>query len=122
MSTPDEYAALVSEWKENLERFREENKQLLMGMAAAGIRPEETSIMHARLDCLVECIAEAMGPQGDDFKLMADVRWQERLNGKLREVEKQGAKVVLGMGSLLSPGQIAQLARETGTPGWQKTR
>jgi hypothetical protein len=123
MSTPaEEHAQVLDHWRKQLQELREQNKQILLEMSAAGVQAEDASVLNARFDCLVDSIGEAMGPEaGPDFKLLAHVRWQQRLLVLLTEARKQGTKTVLGMGGLLSPSQISQLARDTGTPGWQKT-
>lgn len=124
MSTPaEEHAQILDSWRQQLVQLRERNQQLLLEMAASGLRPEETSLLHARFDCLVDSIAEAMGAEaGTDFKLLAHVRWQQRLQVKLGEVRDEGTKTVLGMGAQMSAGQINELARITGTPGWNHHR
>jgi hypothetical protein len=106
------------EWRKALADYREQNKRLLLDMAALAIRPEETSLLHARIDCLIDSLAEAMGDNGEDFRLLAHTQWQERLNARLRQAAQDSTKTVLGQGASLSSGQIAALARETGTPGW----
>lgn len=119
--TEENHVSVLDEWRQQLQQLRGENQQLMLELAASGVAPEQTSLVHVRFDCLIDVIAEAMGENGLDFKLLAHVRWQQRLQEKLKEAAKEGTKAVLGMGGLMSPSQIRDLARETGTPGWKKT-
>jgi hypothetical protein len=122
-ANPDEnHVNVLDEWRQQLQDLREQNQRLTAELAAGNIRIEETSLLHARFDCLIDSIGEAMGPNGLDFKLLAHVRWQQRLQEQLKEVQKQGTKAVLSQGSRLSASEITQLARETGTPGWNHRR
>lgn len=114
MTDPD----VTRQWQQELDTLLSQNQRLIVGLHARGIVPEETSLLHVRFDCLIDAIGEVMGEAGDDFVLMARVRWQQKLGAELARIQQEGTRAVLGLGGTLNPSQVADLARETGMPGW----
>jgi hypothetical protein len=101
----DTLSALV---RENQEKLAEFNQQ--------GIIIDPQSLIHARIDSLIESVAEAIGPQmGPGWAWQARMRYEQELQRQYGEVGQQATRISLAQGAGWSPSMIAQLARETGT-------
>lgn len=122
MTVPEPDSPAFREWKKHLDKLKAENRKTLLGLRSRGLVIEESSILNSRMESLVDSIAEAMGPAGPEFQLMAQVRWQEKLGTLLGEMEQKSTGAIIASASTFTPGQISSLARETGTPGWGSLR
>lgn len=107
--------------RQQLDQLQAENLATFAALKAQHIVPDLISLVESKVDSLVDSIAEVSG-MGQHFQLLAHVRFQQKLKEQLAVAQKEGTKAVLGSGSLLSAAQINELARETGTPGWQRGR
>lgn len=106
--------------QQQLKELEADNLAIMVEMRAGNIRPDILALLESKMDCLLESIGEVMGPQGPYFVMRANIRWQQKLKEQLASIMKEGRKAALGLGAMLSPAQINELARETGTPGWKR--
>ena len=102
-----EFARLVAQNKADFELLKTRGIQFDMGILLSG-----------QIECLYRSIAEVMGPeQGPRFVELAKLRWEQAIAKEIANAKEQGTKHVLALGGSMSPGQIRELARATGTFG-----
>jgi hypothetical protein len=93
-----------------------ENQEKLAAFQQQGIIIDPLSLLHARIDALIESVAQAIGPQmGPGWAWQARMAYEENLQKQYAEVEGQASRIALSQGAGWTPAMIAQLARETGT-------
>lgn len=96
---------------------REANVAGLQEMARKGMSIDPLQVIHMRVDMLVEAIASSLGPEGILWALQCNLAYEERMAQAVAQALSQGTKAQLAMGAILTPSQIRDLARETGTFG-----
>lgn len=99
-----------------LER-REANRAGLQEMARKGMAIDPMQVIHLRVDMMIESIASSLGPEGILWALRCNLAYEERMGQAVEQAQAQGTKAQLAAGSILTPSQIRNLARETGTFG-----
>jgi hypothetical protein len=114
-STPDELAAQFIE-------LVEKNKAVMAELARRNIHLEPLSMLHARIDHLVQAVAALAGQTGPLWATHTRLTWEQHVAEELEKAKTTGTAAVIAQGGSFSPGMIAALAKETRTPGWQKKR
>lgn len=108
----------LMQWQAHLDQLIAENRAGYEELARQGLRFPFEQIVLAQIDCLIESIAEAMGPQqGPQFAVLARTRWEQRTAQNIEQAKKEGRKVQIAQGGSLSPADIRNLAKATGTFG-----
>lgn len=100
-----------------VEQLRAQNAASEQELNAKGIGYEQAPVIHARIDDLIDCIAEFAGPDGPMWAALVQLRWQQKVHDEFEKAQSQSTRMVLAQGSMLTPGQIAQLAAQSGMFG-----
>lgn len=96
------------------EAVRDANQVKLVELERRGMAMDPLSFVHARIDNLIDFIAQTTGPNGGRWAAMARLQFEQHIAGELAGVEQQATKAQLAQGGLWTPQMIAQLAAETG--------
>lgn len=96
------------------EALRDANVAKLQDLSRQGLEMDPLSLLHVRIDRLIDSIAQFAGPHGPRWMLMARLSFEQHLAAELETAEAQGRKAQLAQGASWTPGMIAELARQTG--------
>lgn len=96
-----------------------QNQNRLRRLAEQGTPVDPFSLAHARIDQLIDSIAQFAGPEGQRWATLTRLQFEQWLSKTLDEVEGGARKSLLAQGANFTPGMIAALARESGTFGTQ---
>jgi hypothetical protein len=94
-----------------------ENQARLQRLAQQGTPIDPASLLHSRIDQLIDSIAQFAGPEGGRWAALTRLQFEQWLARTLEEVEGGARKSLLAQGAQFTPGMIAALARESGTFG-----
>lgn len=108
---------VLVQWKARLDQLIAQNRGGYEKLARNGIRFPFESVILAQVDCLIDSVAEAMGPAGPQFAVLARTRWEERTARSIAEAEEQGRKQQIAVAGSFTPSMIRDMARATGTFG-----
>lgn len=107
---PVQIAALQAQF----EAARDANNAKLAELQRQGLEMDPLSFVHARIDQLIDSIAQFAGPDGPRWMLIARLSFEQHIAAELAVAESEGRKAQLALGASWTPGMIAALARETG--------
>jgi hypothetical protein len=94
---------------------RESNQAKLAEMARQGVGVDPMDFLHARIDALIDSIAQFAGPNGPRWALMTRLSFEQQIAAQLDGAQEAGRRADLAIGGSFTPGMIAQLARASGT-------
>jgi hypothetical protein len=100
-----------------LQRANEGNARSLEELRRQGAQIDPIAMVNSRINMLIDSVARFAGQDGPRWAALTRLEFAQAV---AREIEEVGGKVTqaqLSLGAQLSPGQIAQLAREAGTFG-----
>jgi hypothetical protein len=95
-------------------RLLADNKEKLAEMARQGTPADSLSFTHSRIDSLIESISRFAGPDGPRWAIVARLDFERSVAREIEAAASQGRRAQLALGARLSPGQIAELARQSG--------
>jgi hypothetical protein len=84
-------------------------------LAAQGTAPDPFFLVHARINHLIDAIAQATGPNGPRWAAMTRLGFEKYIAGELDKAGPATRRMQLAEGARYTPGMIAELARQTGT-------
>lgn len=113
----DQLKQAVAQVEARVTAQAQQNIAAMQEMAARGVRIDPLQVLNARLDVIVAKVAELMGDQGSLWAASCNLAFEQCIAQLLEHAKTEGTKAVLGSGSLLTPGQIRTLAKQTGTFG-----
>lgn len=96
------------------EAVRDANQARLADLERKGMAMDPLSFVHARIDNLIDFIAQTTGPNGARWAAMARLSFEQHIATELAGVEKQATQAQLAQGAQFTPQMIAALARDTG--------
>jgi hypothetical protein len=96
------------------EAVRDANQATLADLERKGVTMDPLSFVHARIDNLIDFIAQTTGPNGGRWAAMARLQFEQHIAIELQNVEKQATKAQLAQAGQWTPEMIARLAAETG--------
>lgn len=95
-----------------LARLTEENKA---NMRTLPVPFDGLSLVHSRIDSLVDTLAEGMGPEeGPRFAVFARLRFQQLLAQQIEAGQSAGRRALIAQGGTFTAEAIRQMAKETG--------
>jgi len=100
--------------QDQLRELADANDARLAALGRSGVVVDPVSILHARIDSLMDSLGHVMGPSGPTWVIVAKMAFQAHLAEQFNQVETEAGRTQLAQGALFSPAMIAELARETG--------
>ena len=114
MSGPNGHPVPQEALQAQFEATRDANNAKLAELQRQGLQMDPLNFLHARIDNLIDSIAQASGPSGPRWAAMTRLSFEQHIAGELEIAEREGTKAQLAMGAQWTPAMIAALARETG--------
>lgn len=108
---------LAAQMEAELNATIERNKAGFAELQRRGINFDGGQVINARIDKLMESIAEVVGPAGQLWLLQARKNFEKLMEEQIANASREGTKAQLAQGGSFTPGMIRQLANETGTFG-----
>jgi hypothetical protein len=97
------------------ERMVAANQAKFAELAAQGTAPDPFFLVHARINHLIDAIAQATGPNGPRWAVMTRLGFEKYIAGELDKAGPATRRMQLAEGARYTPAMIAELARQTGT-------
>jgi hypothetical protein len=107
-------AAPVEGLLAKFETVKAANQVKLADLQRQGLEMDPFSFVHARIDHLIDSIAQFAGPDGPRWRVMARLAFEQHIAAELAVAETEGRRAQLAQGGQFTPGMIAELARQTG--------
>lgn len=114
VTPPDAFPAAL---KRELDAQIAKNMAAIEELQKAGITFDPARVIHGRIDCLMQAVAQALGPQGQVWELQARLLFEEQMAELIALAQREGRKAQLAQAASFSPGEIRAMARQTGTYG-----
>lgn len=98
------------------EQLLADNQARLRELEAQGMAPNPLGLLHARIDALIDAI---VGLSGGDLRIGLHIRiqFEEKLAKEFGEAAQAGRRAILTQGSHMTPGEIREIARQSGQYG-----
>lgn len=109
--TPPSLEGIADEF----ERLVASNQAKFAELAAQGTAPDPFFMVHARINHLIDAIAQATGPNGPRWAVMTRLGFEKYIAAELDQMGPASRRMQLAEGARYTPGMIAELARQTGT-------
>jgi hypothetical protein len=97
------------------EQLVQSNQVKFQSMIATGNQPDPMYLIHARINHLIDAIAQAAGPNGPRWALMTRLGFERQIAADLDQAGPAARRMQLAEGARYTPQMIAELARQTGT-------
>jgi hypothetical protein len=91
------------------------NQARFAELAAQGTAPDPFYVVHARINHLIDAIAQATGPNGPRWAAMTRLGFEKYIAAELEQAGPATRRMQLAEGARYTPAMIAELARQTGT-------
>jgi hypothetical protein len=104
---PPEAAEFESLLASNQAKFAE--------LAARGMAPDPFFLVHARINHLIDAIAQATGPNGPRWAAMTRLGFEKYIASELDQAGPTTRRMQLAEGARYTPEMIRMLAAQTGT-------
>ena len=91
------------------------NQAKFAELAAVGASPDPLFMVHARINHLIDMIAQATGPNGPRWAMMTRIGFERGIAAELNQAGPATRRMQLAEGARYTPEMIRALARETGT-------
>jgi hypothetical protein len=101
--------------EERLAELIAANVARLDALSRSGIAVDTASLIHARIDALIDSVASAIGPAGPLWAVTARISFETAMAAEFDRIEAEAQRIVLAQGAMYTPAMIAELARQTGT-------
>jgi hypothetical protein len=112
LTQPVPLSVLQRRWQDLLEQ----NQASLTRLMQRNLAMDPMSCMNARIDCLIDCIDQAVGgAAGARWALETRLYFEQHLHDQMEEADRTGIRMQLAEGGTYTPGMISELARVTGT-------
>jgi hypothetical protein len=93
------------------------NQARLAELRMMGTSPDPVAFLHARINHLIDAIAAFAGPEGPRWAALTRLRFEQFIASELESADTATTRLQLAQGATMSPAQIRELARQTGTFG-----
>ena len=97
------------------ERLVASNQAKFTELAEAGASPDPFYLVHARINALIESIAQFAGPNGPRWAVMTRLQFERQIEAELNQAGPAARRMQLAEGGRYTPEMIRKLARQTGT-------
>jgi hypothetical protein len=114
LTQEQQLAQQAAQMQQHLNGLVEQNKAGFAELARRGIQFDPGTVLSARLDSLIQSVAEAFGPPGQLWAIQARISFEQQVAEQQQAAGEQGRKAQLGLGASFTPSMIRQLAAETG--------
>jgi hypothetical protein len=91
------------------------NQAKFAELAAGGVAPDPFYLVHARINSLIESIAQFAGPNGPRWAVMTRLNFERQVAAELAQAGPATARMQLAEGGRYTPEMIRALAAQTGT-------
>lgn len=91
------------------------NQAKFQEMIAQGTQPDPFYLVHARINHLIDAIAQATGPNGPRWAVMTRLGFEKQVERELNEAAPAARRMQLAEGARYTPQMIRSLALQTGT-------
>jgi hypothetical protein len=91
------------------------NQARFAEMRAQGASPDPLYLVHARINHLIDAIAQATGPNGPHWAMATRIGFEKYIAAELAEAEPASVRMQLAEGARYTPGMIQALAAQAGT-------
>jgi hypothetical protein len=91
------------------------NQAKFAELAAQGAAPDPFFLVHARINHLIDAIAQATGPSGPRWAAMTRLGFEKYIAGELEQAGPATRRMQLAEGARYTPAMIRALAAQTGT-------
>jgi hypothetical protein len=98
-----------------LEALIASNEDRFKDLIAQGTQPDPFYMIHARINHLIDAIAQATGPNGPRWAAMTRLGFERQIAQDLAQAGPVSRRMQLAEGARYTPEMIRQLARQTGT-------
>ncbi len=100
---------------EEFERLLASNQAKFAELAARGAAPDPFFLVHARINHLIDAIAQATGPNGPRWAAMTRLGFETYIASELDQAGPATRRMQLAEGARYTPEMIRMLAAQTGT-------
>lgn len=90
------------------------NQDKFTELAAQGAAPDPFFLIHARINHLIDAIAQATGPNGPRWAAMTRLGFEKYIAGELAQAGPTTRRMQLAEGARYTPQMIRALAAQTG--------
>jgi hypothetical protein len=97
------------------EALNQANQAKFAELAAQGIAPDPLYMVHARINHLIDAIAQATGPNGPRWAAMTRLGFEKYIAGELEQAGPATRRMQLAEGARYTPEMIRALAAQAGT-------
>jgi hypothetical protein len=97
-----------------LEAILASNAARFQELIAQGTQPDPFYLIHARINHLIDAIAQATGPNGPRWAAMTRLGFERQIAGELEQAGPATKRMQLAEGARYTPEMIRQLARQAG--------
>lgn len=97
------------------ERLVADNQAKFAELAAAGTAPDPFFLVHARINHLIDAIAQATGPNGPRWAAVTRLGFEKYIAAELAQAGPATRRMQLAEGGRYTPEMIRALAAQTGT-------
>jgi hypothetical protein len=91
-----------------------DNQRRLAELRMEGIGPDPFTMVHMRIDKLIDSIAQFAGPDGPRWAVLTRLSFEQAIAEEMDRAAPAMRQANLAVGANFSPGMIAELARQSG--------
>jgi hypothetical protein len=114
-SQPSPVIASLDVLQAQFEALMTQNQASFADLNRRGIALDPFTLVHARINHLIDAIARFAGPDGPRWSMLTRVQFEQYIAGEIATAAKEGQRVQLAQGGSFTPTMIRDLARQTGT-------
>jgi hypothetical protein len=90
------------------------NQARFAELSASGAAPDPISLVHARINHLIDSISQFAGPNGPRWAAVTRLQFEQYIAGELAQAAPALRRMQMAEGARYTPSMIAELARQTG--------
>ena len=114
-SAPPQVPASLDGIVAEFEALVASNQAKFVDLAAQGASPDPLFLVHARINHLIDAIAQATGPNGPRWAAMTRLGFEKYIAAELAQAGPATRRMQLAEGARYTPAMIRALAQQTGT-------
>jgi hypothetical protein len=90
------------------------NRRGFQSLQAQGVQIDPFQLVHARIDQVIDSIAQMAGEEGPRWAMLTKLRFEQDVQKNIREAQAAARKANLAAGGQLSKEQIDSMAKSSG--------